>query len=184
MPSRGLQLRQSAHFDFKNQTDFKKWVVTVEQVLVGMCPEPKGHTRSFFSGLRDARDKTQGSLPWKHAHPKSQLHILLFFKHFFNGNHFESLCWICYNIASFLCFGFFWPSGMWDLRLPNQGLNLHILHGRGSLTHWTAREVCMFYFWFTFYEVCVTGPWRTVEKGEFPSVINADDIYGRAFINI
>ena len=30
---------------------------------------------------------------------------------------------------------------MWDLSSPNQGSKLHPLHGKGSLNHWTSREV-------------------------------------------
>ena len=36
---------------------------------------------------------------------------------------FWSLYWICYTIALVLCFWFFWPQGMWELKIPNQGLN-------------------------------------------------------------
>ena len=151
------------------KTDFKKWVVTVEQVFVGMCPEPKGHTRSLSSGL---------------PHPMSQLHILCFLNILKNVNHFECLYWICCNIACFLWVFFFGRQACGTLGSLTRDWTCISFIERGSLNHWTAREVFMFYFWFTFYEVCVTGPWRTVEKGEFPSVINADNIYGRALINI
>ena len=65
------------------------------------------------------------------------------FKDFvFDVDHLQSLYWICYNTASVLCLGFFWPRGMWDLSSPDQGSNLHTpCIGRWSLNHWTARKV-------------------------------------------
>ena len=63
--------------------------------------------------------------------------ILLFLKFFFlNVDHLKSLYWICYNTASFLCFGF----QLQGMRFPtrDQTCTLSI----GSLNnHWTAREV-------------------------------------------
>ena len=45
---------------------------------------------------------------------RRQVSILFFF--FFNVDHFKSLYWICYNIASFAYVLVFWHSGMWTLR--------------------------------------------------------------------
>ena len=64
---------------------------------VGKCclgPNPTPPTPPFLCGLW-----TQYSL---------------FLKSFCDVDHFKSLYWICYNIASALCFGIFWPQGMWD----------------------------------------------------------------------
>ena len=36
-------------------------------------------------------------------------------------DHFQSLYWICYNIALVLCFSF-WLRGMWDLSCPTRDL--------------------------------------------------------------
>ena len=36
------------------------------------------------------------------------------FKDFFDVGHFKSLYWICYSIASVLCFGFFAPRHVWS----------------------------------------------------------------------
>ena len=47
-------------------------------------------------------------------------------------DHFKSLCWICYNISSVLCFFFFFffflLTGHERSHLPDQGSNLHSLH--------------------------------------------------------
>ena len=57
---------------------------------------------------------------------------------FFDVNHFESLSWICYNVASVLCSGFLArrhlgssPPGDWT-RVPYVGQRI--------LRHWTPRE--------------------------------------------
>ena len=50
-------------------------------------------------------------------HGPVKLYMLLFLR-FFWFDHFQILYWICYNIASVLCFGiffFFWPWAMWEL---------------------------------------------------------------------
>ena len=41
-----------------------------------------------------------------------------FFKDFFDVDHFKSLYWICYNIASVLCFGFL----AWRILAPQPGI--------------------------------------------------------------
>ena len=65
----------------------------------------------------------------------------------------KCLYWICYNIAHILC------SGVLTARhlAPNQGLNWVSCFGRGSLNHWTAREVpcwslfLMQFYWISFF---------------------------------
>ena len=47
----------------------------------------------------------------------------------------------CYHIASILCFGLFWPGGMWVLGSPTRDQTCTPSTGRQSLNHWTAREV-------------------------------------------
>ena len=52
--------------------------------------------------------------------PPGKLPISLFFKICFEMDHLKSLYWICYSIASVLCFlsfffFFFWLWAMWDL---------------------------------------------------------------------
>ena len=66
--------------------------------------------------------------------------LLLFF--FFDMDHFfKNYYWICYNIASVLCFGFFWPWGMWDSSCPTRDQACTPCIGRQSLNHWTTKEV-------------------------------------------
>ena len=55
-------------------------------------------------------------------------------------DHFQSLYWICYNIALVLCFSF-WLRGMWDLSCPTRDLTRTSCTGRQSPNHWTTREV-------------------------------------------
>ena len=54
--------------------------------------------------------------------------LFSFFKSLFDVDHFLSLCWICYNIASFM----FWFFGFEACGIlaswPDQGSNLHPLH--------------------------------------------------------
>ena len=60
---------------------------------------------------------------------------------FFDVDPFQSLHWICYNIASVLCLG---PLAVRQVgyQLPDQGSNPHPPHIRRlSPNHWTAREV-------------------------------------------
>ena len=54
----------------------------------------------------------------------------------------------CYNIASVLCFGFFfWPWGKSDLSSPTRDLTHTPYIGRWSLNYWTVREKpCMLNF--------------------------------------
>ena len=40
--------------------------------------------------------------------------FFFYFQDLFDVDHFEDLFWICSNIASVLCFGF-WLQGMWEL---------------------------------------------------------------------
>ena len=62
-------------------------------------------------------------------------------------NHFLSLYWICYNIASALCFFSFSPWGKWDLSSPTSNWTHTPCSGKQSLNHWAAREVpALFYF--------------------------------------
>ena len=67
-----------------------------------------------------------------------------FLKFFFYVDHFKSLYWICYNIASVLCFGVFWPKGIWDLSSPTRDWTCTPCLGRWSFNHWTTREVPYF----------------------------------------
>ena len=63
-----------------------------------------------------------------------------FSRRFFDVDHFKSLYWICYNIASVLCFGYFGPEACRILTCQ-----LEIKPTRPSLewslNHWTTREV-------------------------------------------
>ena len=56
------------------------------------------------------------------------------------GPFLKSL-WICYNIASVLCFDFLAVRDMWDLSSPARGRTLTLCIGRQSLNHWTFKEV-------------------------------------------
>ena len=62
---------------------------------------------------------------------------------------FLSLYWICYNIASALCF-VFWLQGVWDLGSLTRDRTYTPCVGRRCLNHWTAREI----------------PWLVVEEKE------------------
>ena len=56
---------------------------------------------------------------------------------FFNVDHFKSLYWICYSIATVFSFVFFfWSQGTWDLSSHSCTLCI----GRQSLNHWTTRK--------------------------------------------
>ena len=60
---------------------------------------------------------------------------------FFGVDHFYSLYWISYNIASVCYVCIFWPQGTWDLSFLTRDWTLSPCIGRWSLNHWTAREV-------------------------------------------
>ena len=59
--------------------------------------------------------------------------IALIFLKIFDVDHFKSLSWIFYNIASVLCFGFL-ASRHVGSELPDPGRNPHPLHWRRSST--------------------------------------------------
>ena len=74
--------------------------------------------------------------------------LVIFCVFFFNVHHFKNLHWICYNIASILCSGFFFFLFLFSFLakrhlasffLRNQTHTLWI--GRPSCNHWTTREV-------------------------------------------
>ena len=90
------------------------------------------------------------------------LYIIIIFK-IFLFDHFQILYWICYNIASVLCFGFFfffffffWLWGMWDLSslTRNQTHTSWALGGefRGPNLR-TPREVPLFII--IYFKICV-----------------------------
>ena len=62
-------------------------------------------------------------------------------------SHFLSLYWICYNIASVSCFGFF-PWEAYKILAPHRDQTCTACIEKWSLNHWTAREVppCMLLF--------------------------------------
>ena len=66
---------------------------------------------------------------------------LKIFFFFFGVDHFYSLYWISYNIASVCYVCIFWPQGTWDLSFLTRDWTLSPCIGRWSLNHWTAREV-------------------------------------------
>ena len=51
-------------------------------------------------------------------------------------DHFKSLYGICYNIASVLCFCF-----LAARHVADQESDLHPLHWKESLNHWTPKDV-------------------------------------------
>ena len=56
-------------------------------------------------------------------------------------DHFESYYWICYSIASILCFGF-WPGGMWDFScLTRDQTHTLALVGKVLSTGWPGKSV-------------------------------------------
>ena len=77
--------------------------------------------------------------------PTFQGHIFFFF--FFLKtllvvvvDHFKSLYWICYNIASVFIFYFFGPQGMWNLSSLTRDQTCTLCTGRWCLNRWTTRE--------------------------------------------
>ena len=64
--------------------------------------------------------------------------IFYFFKDFFDVHHFESLYWVCYNIAS--VFLVFWMWGLKDLSTLTREQTCTPCIGRQSLNHQTTRE--------------------------------------------
>ena len=93
-------------------------------------------------------------LPLSHRNPCYFLGFVFFFWCcflflFFYVHHFLNLHWICYNIASILCSGFFFfflaKRHLASFFLRNQTHTLWIVHtlwiGRQSCNHWTTREV-------------------------------------------
>ena len=58
---------------------------------------------------------------------------------FFDVDHFKSLYWIWYNIASIYAL-IFWPWGMWDLYSPTRDRTCIPCIGWRSLNHWTTRK--------------------------------------------
>ena len=65
--------------------------------------------------------------------------LSLFFFFFFDVDHFKSLYWIWYNIASIYAL-IFWPWGMWDLYSPTRDQTCIPCIGWRSLNHWTTRK--------------------------------------------
>ena len=78
----------------------------------------------------------------------------LFFYHFLLdfwvwiifSNEFLNFYWICYHIASVLCFGFFWPWAMWGLSSSIRDRTYTPCIERWSLNHWITRDVPLLYF--------------------------------------
>ena len=55
-------------------------------------------------------------------------------------DHFLNCYWICYEAASIIQFGFWWPCSLWDLSSPTRDQTLIPDMGRWSLNHWNTRE--------------------------------------------
>ena len=62
--------------------------------------------------------------------------FLSFFFFFFNVDHFKSLYWICYYIASVVCVLAFWPRGIRDPSSPTRDQTHTPCIGRWSPHHW------------------------------------------------
>ena len=87
--------------------------------------------------------------------------LVFFFKIFFFGvGHFQSLYWICYNIAYVLCFDFLAERHVWSY-LPYQKSNPRSRNRTHApcINHWTSREVPIVFI----VCVCVTT-WNSVLK--------------------
>ena len=60
---------------------------------------------------------------------------------------FKSLYWVCYNLASISCFGFFffffffWPQGIWNLSSLTRDWTLTSHIGKWSPNLWVARNL-------------------------------------------
>ena len=67
---------------------------------------------------------------------------IFFLRFFFNADHFKSLYWICYNVASVLCFWFFGHKAC-VISAPWLEIEPAFIPciGRWSLNHWTSRKV-------------------------------------------
>ena len=71
----------------------------------------------------------------------TQFFSVFLFRFFFDMDHFESYYWICYSIASILCFGF-WPGGMWDFScLTRDQTHTLALVGKVLSTGWPGKSV-------------------------------------------
>ena len=66
--------------------------------------------------------------------------FVLFLKISFDVGYFKTLCWICHNIASVLCFGFLAARHVGSL-FPTSSQTCTPCIGRQSLNHWTSRGV-------------------------------------------
>ena len=66
--------------------------------------------------------------------------FVLFLKISFDVGYFKTLCWICHNIASVLCFGFLAARHVGSLFLTSSQTCTPCI-GRRSLNHWTSRGV-------------------------------------------
>lgn len=68
-------------------------------------------------------------------------HFFLLLRFFWCGtSFFESLYWICHDVASVLCFGFFWLWGLWDISFPTRHWTHIPCTGKRGPNNWTARE--------------------------------------------
>ena len=71
----------------------------------------------------------------KHTHKLQYMVSLSFYV-----DHFKSIYWICYKIASVLCLVFWWL-GKWDPSFPTSKHTYTRYIGRRNLNHWPTREV-------------------------------------------
>ena len=73
--------------------------------------------------------------------------LFLSFFFFLRWSIFQSLYWICHNIASVVfCFGF-WLRGIGVLSSPSRDRTCTACVGRWNLNHWTIRKVPDELFW-------------------------------------
>ena len=67
--------------------------------------------------------------------------VIVVFFFFWMKTIFKNLFWICYNIASVLCFGFLASRHVRSILATRPGIESTPLHGPQYLNHWISRQV-------------------------------------------
>ena len=124
---------------------FKKdwlWEGVTEDGMVGWHHWLNGHEFEQTPGDSGGKESLASFSPWGLQRIRHNLateqQFWFFFKIFFYVYHILKSLWICYNIASVLCFGFLAQRHVGPL--TRDGTHAPLI-GRWSLNHWAAREV-------------------------------------------
>ena len=101
-----------------NAIQFNRETITAKQATQHLRPTYVSRVSELVMAILPGYSKNLESKSWPN--------LTLIFR-FFDMDHFKSLYWICYNIASVLGFGF-WATGHVGSQLPEQGSNQHPSH--------------------------------------------------------